>query len=281
MLKNKVEDFKVKNWNYQRFGFHSQILNQFFHCGFFRPCSKNKIDHTFYLFHGGDGDDYQPVQVGLLPLLADLLDQNPQNNIQFVFPYIGKSFLRDHPLDPTRAFTSYFWKELLPFCEASTNTEAKTRYLGGWSMGGRAALSLFMRFSHQFNGVGVHFPTLVKFNYQDPQECRAYGVRQHVRPLELTILVQGFQSEFIDERDFAAHDPLALAKTKAPSLWQEKKIYFDVGQDDEFGLSEGVRELHLILRQHQVPHCFEEVPSGKHDGPFVHAQLPKMLSFIL
>lgn len=281
MLKSRVENLEIKNWNYERYAFQSGVLNQEFHCGFFRPNSKTKIDKTFYILHGGGADDSQPIQVGLLPVFAEMLNLRSHDNIQFVFPYVGNSFLHDHPTLKSKSFSHYFLKELVPVCEVQGLIRAENRFICGWSMGGQAALNMFMRSPEHFGGVGVHFPTLVGFDYNDKNQCEAYALRQKVSEPMMNILVTEFQKEFVDLKDFSNHDPLSLAKSQPAAAWKEKKIYFDVGGDDEFGLSEGVEALHEIFQQKKVVHQFELVPQGKHDGPFIHAQISKMLHYLL
>jgi len=279
MLKTKVENSAVKNWIYERYSFQSKILNQEFHCGLFRPNSTGPIERTIYMLHGGDADDSQVVQAGLLPVLAEILNAKSSTSTQLVFPFVGTSFLHEHPTMKTKSFSEYFMKELIPACE--NQTRAEHRFLCGWSMGGQAALNMFMRAPGCFAGVGVHFPTLIGFDYSDKKQQEAYAHRQKVSEPMLNILVKEFQKEFVDLKDFANHDPLSLAKTQDAALWKEKKIYFDVGDADEFGLSEGALELHKTFKEKNVAHQFELVPEGKHDGYFIHAQISKMLSYLL
>lgn len=165
MLKNKVEESQVNNWHYERFAFQSDILAKDLHCGFLRRRPAAQITKTLYLLHGGGADDTQAVQAGLLPVLGTLLEHH--HDIQVVMPYIGSSFLHDHPNQKEKSFSKYFQEEILPTCEASTQTRADSRFLCGWSMGGQAALNMFLREAGKFAGVGVHFPTLVDFDYTD------------------------------------------------------------------------------------------------------------------
>lgn len=279
MLKNQIEKSQIGLWSYERYSFHSEVLGQDFHCGIFRQGPAGQITRTFYLLHGGSADDTQAVQAGLLPVLADLLKDQP--GTQIVLPYVGNSFLHDHPTTKNKSFSHYFLQELVPACERGTQTRSESRFIGGWSMGGHAALNMFMRHAAEFKGVGTHFPTLVDFNYNDPQQAEAYAVRLNVADNMMAILVGEFQKEFIDLKDFNSHNPLALAREKASSDWSQKRIYFDVGQSDEFGLQEGGGALHQILQQKKVTHQFESVPQGKHDGPFLHAQVGKMIKYLL
>lgn len=280
-LKDKVETLSIKNWNYERFVFQSRLLKQDFHCGLLRSNTMTPITKSLYVLHGGGADDSQAAQAGLLPVLADILSQHVQENIQVVFPFIGGSFLHDHPSIPEKSFSNYFLQELLPACEEGTTTSSDRRFICGWSMGGQAALNIFLRFPENFGGVGAHFPTLVNFDYTDQEQQNAYSVRQKVGADMMKILVSDFQKEFIDLKDFANHNPLLLAKNRDAATLTHKKIYFDVGQEDEFGLVEGALVLHELLLKKNVAHQFEVVPLGKHDGPFIHARMQKMLKHLL
>ncbi len=281
MLIAKVENYEVKNWGYERWRFHSTILNLEFHIGFFCSNSKAKISRTVYLLHGGNADDTQVVQAGLLPVIVDILSQGSQENIQFVFPYVGTSFLHDHPVLSSKSFSRYFINELIPACEVGTQMQSENRFICGWSMGGHAALNMFMREPDRFGGVGAHFPTLVTFDYTDKKQLAAYARRQQVSDAMLSVLVADFQNEFADFNDFSNFDPLTLARTKDKADWIGKKIYFDIGGQDEFGLSEGAKALHEVLQQKNVSHQFELITEGKHDAHFINSQINKMLNYLL
>jgi S-formylglutathione hydrolase FrmB len=274
MLKHKVEELPVNTWKYERYHFKSAVLGQDLHCGFLRPPESIAITKTLYMFHGGSADDTQAVQAGLLPHFVSLLKNQP---VQIAFPNIGTSFLHDHPTEPQKSFSNYFLKEIIPNAEHGTATQE--RYLCGWSMGGQAALNMFARHPDRFGGVGVHFPTLIPFNYLDNAEAAAYAKRQNITATMLETLVTEFKKEFIDFKDFKRHDPLSLARDKG-SQWQNKKIYFDVGSEDEFGLSEGAQALHEILLDKKVDHYFKVIPQGKHDGPFIYTQIENLFNYL-
>lgn len=281
MFKSRTENKDVSNWVYERYGFRSSLLNQDFHCGLMRPKTGKSMTKTLYILHGGNADDSQAAQAGLLPLIADILTKSAAENVQIVFPYIGTSFLHSHPTIKTKSFSDYFMKELIPACEKDLRVQPEHRLLYGWSMGGQAALNMFMRNSEHFGGVGVHFPTLIGFNYNDKKEQESYAHRQNVGSDMMQVLISEFQKEFVDLADFSNHDPLHLAKLNSTHLGNKKKIYFDVGQEDEFGLSEGARLLHETLLEKKIPHQYELVPQGKHDGTFIYTQAPKLLKYLL
>jgi S-formylglutathione hydrolase FrmB len=227
------------------------------------------------MLHGGNADDTQAAQAGLLPLLSETL---AERSVQIVFPNIGTSFLHDHPTDKKKSFSEYFLNEIVPAAEHGTATQE--RFICGWSMGGQAALNMFARHPERFIGVGAHFPTLVQFDYLNPAEGAAYAARMKVSAPMMDILIGEFKKEFIDFKDFLRHCPLTLAREKAAS-WSGKKIYFDVGSNDEFGLSEGAHALHEILSTKKINHYFKKIPQRKHDGAFIYTQIANLLNYLL
>lgn len=279
MRKTPIESAKIQSWNYERFQFQSKVLAQDFRFGVFHQAPLEQVDTTLYLLHGGGADDTQAVQAGLLTILVDLLTPHPYT--QVVLPFVGNSFLHDHPTEDRKSFSKYFLNELLPLCEQGTKTESKSRYLSGWSMGGHAALNMFMRYPHQFAGAGAHFPTLIAFDYNHPKQAAEYAQRMNVTQDMMNILIGDLQREFVDKNDFAAHNPLELAKKAAANEWAQKKIYFDVGSNDDFGLQEGGQALSQILQQKNIPHHFESVPQGRHDAAFLHGQFSKLIHHLL
>lgn len=279
MIKKQIEKNQVQNHSYERYVLHSAILNQDVHCGILKQVPAEQIQKTIYLFHGGGADDTQTVQAGLLPVLAGLLSTHPET--QIIMPFIGNSFLHDHPTQKSKSYSQYFLKDVIAACESGTQTKACHRYLAGWSMGGQAALNMFFRELSQFAGVGVHFATLVDFNYYDNQQAETYALRQNVTADMLKVLVEEFKKVFLNIEDFNNHNPLSLAKHISRSALENKKIYFDVGLQDEFGLSEGAQALHKILDSKGIPHHFTTLADGKHDGPFIHTQISALLKYLL
>jgi S-formylglutathione hydrolase FrmB len=275
MLKSKVTEQLVNAWKYERFDFKSALLGLDLHCGFFRRADSAPITKTIYMLHGGNADDTQVAQAGLLPHLAETLGQR---NVQIVFPNIGTSFLHDHPTDKKKSFSQYFLNEVIPAAEHGIAT--KERLICGWSMGGQAAMNMFARHPEHFAGVGAHFPTLVPFDYLNPAEGASYAARMKVTAPMMEILVGEFKKEFIDLKDFYRHCPLTLARENA-AAWSDKKIYFDVGSEDEFGLSEGALVLHDILKTKKIEHYFKNIPHGKHDGAFIYTQIANLLNYLL
>jgi S-formylglutathione hydrolase FrmB len=264
------------NFRYQRYRWLSKTLGREVTVGRAIPAqleSETQLTGTVYLLHGGNGDDTQPT--GFLPLIpADA-------GLQIIMPWIGTSFLRHDSASSERSYDDYFLGEVLPWAETATGTSAMNRFIAGYSMGGQAALNTFFRRPELFSGVGAHFPTLIDFDYSHPEAVQSFAARARVVEPWLEILVGGFRTEFRSLSEFVSHDPITLARAIDPERVRGKKIYFDVGGADEFGLFEGARVLDQVLTERHIPHVFGEMPDGRHDAAFLGAQLGKLLGTLL
>jgi esterase/lipase superfamily enzyme len=283
----KVETLSQGPFVYNRYKMTSDVLKKDVHFGTLRflesdGVTERPVNGTLYFFHGGTGDDHQGVDLRLSSLIQnELLESARARGLQIVFPFIAVSFLHKHPTDRTRSFADHFYDEVMPAAERATATRDRTRFIGGLSMGGHAALNAFFRNPDLYAGVGAHFPGVIAYNPFDIREVESYATRVSVAR-ETVDMVNGlFKAEFSDEKDYLAHDPIELLKSLPRDRLQGKKVYLDVGSMDDFGLQEGCRILSDTLFRLDVRHQFEIVSQGRHDAPFVIQQFPKMLSYLL
>ncbi|HUP57967.1 MAG TPA: alpha/beta hydrolase-fold protein [Bdellovibrionota bacterium] len=269
-----IEKSETNLYTYERYPFYSEVLGKEVHWGRLRPRGSREIRGTLYLLHGGSGDDRQFLQL-------QILDQVPSCGFQIVLPFIGGSFLREHSTDACRSYSRYFLEEIVPMAERGTATDASTRVIGGLSMGGQAALNLFFRTPESFAAVGAHFPTLIGFNPWDERDSERYRARMGVDSQSFAILAGDLRSAFDDRADFSSHDPIELCRKVSPEKVSGRKIYFDVGDQDAFGLQEGARILSRALGERGIPHTFEEIAGGKHDAEFVHRRFASLMGQVL
>lgn len=262
-----------ESFRYVRESFHSTFLNGHVSCGIAR--FTEDVSQTIYVLHGGGGDDTQPIQVGFPGLLqGKLLERIQARQAQLVFPNIGRSFLRGD-------FSRYFFDEVIPFAEKDTKTTSETRWIAGYSMGGQAALNAFLRKPEFFAGAGASFPTLIAFDPFDPAQYAAYLERNSVQKPWSELLLADLR-EFSGGVEFAKHDPIALAGADGMSRnLNGKKIFFDVGTLDEFGLQEGARSFARVLTAQGIAHRFDLVPGGRHDAAFLVSRFPVLLDALI
>ena len=69
---------------------------------------------------------------------------------------------------------------------------------------------------------------------------------------------------------FAKNDPIAELK--------RLKIYFDVGNNDDYGFERGAEQLHKLLDSRGVPNEFHVYP-GRHDPQFAMRHFSSVVEF--
>src|ERR1700694_32795 len=112
------------------YSFQSQVLNTGY--SYIRLKLSERPHGTLYLLHGGSGDEKQLIETDVLGRIpAELAETLKKRNIQIVLPYIGKSFLHQHPTLPEHSYSDLFFNELLPAVEADTDTKASSRWIAG------------------------------------------------------------------------------------------------------------------------------------------------------
>lgn len=281
-----VENRLIGGLVYRRSKAHSKLLGEEVHFGWVYPQALNESgvapQGTLYFLHGGSGDDRQAVDSGLLAAVdSELLALLVERRVQIILPYIGGSWLKSSDSLDGKPFDRYFLDEVLPVAERGTKTDCAARMIAGLSMGGQAALSMMFRALDRFSAVAAQAPTLITFDFSNANQASDFFARENVQDPYRQILLQGFASQFRDSEQFGRYDPLKLIQGMSPDQLNSKRIYFNVGSRDEFGLAEGCRELSRILVAKGVQHSFEETKEGRHDSTFFFQGFPKLIRFLL
>ena len=151
-------------------------------------------------------------------------------------------------------YEDYFCKELVPKIDETYNTisSKEGRYIGGYSMGGFAALHISFRHPDMFSKVGGHSPSLFLNEFPDTT------VSQWLYPNESTR----------EERD-----PIYIAKKNE---LEGLKVYLDTGETDVN--IEGCQELFNILIQKGVKADNELFP-GTHSRTYCISYMERYLIF--
>ena len=277
----KIETAKHPRFAYDRFQFFSNQLGLNVHFGRALPDGVSDAQGTIYVLHGGNGDDKQTIEAGLLETLSEkTINSLIQNKIQIVLPWVGATFLSSKTPISHLDYESYFLKELLPLAEPNLRSSPTGRYICGYSMGGQASFNFCMRHPELFQGVGGIFPTFVSFNPFEPHELQDFSARNNIQNPWLDVLKLGFVDNFENAKHFHSHDPLSLLANNNKSLLL-KKIYIGVGGKDQFGLHEGCQVFSKKLSDLKIAHKFELNNDGEHGAPVLKEQFPKMIEALL
>lgn len=252
---------------YKRLSIFSAALGEEMHFGVIRPANPEAIQGTLYLFHGGDGDDRQPIDLGIQG------DARVLKNVQLVLPSIGASCLY--------STESAFFDELVPMIEHETRTRSSTRWVSGYSLGAQAALNAFFRRPEWFKGVGAIAPAIFDMDCFDDQSVAAYAERTESDLSVIRMVVGLFRNEFQTADVFRTYDPIELAKGIDPERLAGKEIYLDSGTLDLFGLCDGVRKLHQILSEKRIEHFSECIEGGRHDALYIRSRFPVLFNKLI
>jgi enterochelin esterase-like enzyme len=220
----------------------SAALNETIGVDVYLPPGYNEAESypVLYLFYGYGGNRSAVFDwLRLHEVADDLIESKQVKPTIIVSPDYGNSFGVDtvpgegrNPGDVDEGnYESYIIDEVIPYIDAhySTISTREDRFIGGFSMGGYAALYLGINYSDLFSKIGAHSAALWDYSSTD---------------------------QFAHQRDWLyaneelrnARDPFRLALEKDLT---KSQIYLDVGSSD--GLA-GVNErFHSLLVSKDIP----------------------------
>ena len=227
---------------------------------------KAKRFPILYELHGlGDNEQFF-VHSGLWNLVEDLRERHALKDFLIATPAGGASFYINAK-DGSARYEDFLLREFFPFVEKKYRVSAgrANRAISGVSMGGYGALHLAFRHPQLFGSVSAHSAALI-------EKLPAFlGTPQSPRSRVLGAV-------FGTPPDVAfwnANSPLALARS---ANLAGLKIYFDCGDQDDYGFDAGAAALDKILRSRKFPDEFHIYP-GRHDPAYFAAHIPASLAF--
>ena len=132
-------------------------------------------------------------------------------------------------------------------------------------MGGYGALHLAFRHPELFSSVSAQSAALVD---------RLPNVFVNVPSSERTRALGAF-GDPPDAAYWEKNSPIALART---ANLAGLKIYFDCGDQDDYGFEAGARALDKVLTSRHILHEFHVYP-GRHDAAYFAAHIPASFEF--
>jgi S-formylglutathione hydrolase FrmB len=219
-----------------------------------------------YELHGlGDNEQFF-VHSGLWNLVEDLRERGEVKDFLIATPAGGAGFYINSKDGKVR-YEDFLLQEFFPFIEKHYHVSPGRahRAISGVSMGGYGALHLAFRHPQLFNSVSAHSAALI-------EKLPAFlGAPQSPRARVLG----GVFGIPPDTAFWNANSPLVLARSANLS---GLKIYFDCGDQDDYGFESGAAALDKILAARKIPHEFHLYP-GRHDPGYFAAHLPASLAF--
>jgi len=227
---------------------------------------KTKHFPILYALHGlGDNEQFF-VHSGLWNLIEDLRDRGELKDFLIATPAAGASFYINSKDGKVR-YEDFLLQEFFPFIEKRYRAAPGRAYRGisGVSMGGYGALHLAFRHPELFSAVSAHSAALIE------KLPNFLGAAQSPR----SRVLGGVFGLPPDTAFWNANSPLTLARTANLSAL---KIYFDCGDQDDYGFDAGAAALDKILTSRKIPHEFHLYP-GRHDPTYFAEHLPASLAF--
>ena len=192
--------------------------------------------------------------------LNRLLDARQSGDFIVLAPSAGHTFYINSA-DGKVKYEDFFMKEFIPQMEKKYRAESTsaTRGITGVSMGGYGALRLAFKYPDEFAAVSAQMPALMA---DLPQDFASGGPGSPGSPMG-DVFGSPFSRSYFERNNvfyFAKHD-------SAASL-NRMKVYFNVGNNDDYGFEQGAEQLDHLLKSRGVPHEFHIYPGG-HDAQFV------------
>jgi S-formylglutathione hydrolase FrmB len=230
---------------------------------------KTQTFPVLYFLHGLGDNEQALFNSGGWEIAEGLRKSSGLGEFLIVTPDGGHSFYINSRDGKVR-YEDFFFREFLPAIERKYRaaTTPNRRALAGVSMGGYGALRYAFQYPSRFAAVAVQMPALLDRLPPALTSGTAHGQGD---------LLSAF-GNVPSEAFWEQNSPLTLARADAAQL-KHLKIYFDCGDQDDFGFTAGARSLDRILNERGVPHEFHIYP-GHHDWQYVAAHFPAVLQFV-
>jgi S-formylglutathione hydrolase FrmB len=228
---------------------------------------KSRQFPVLYFLHGLGDNEQSFIHTGAWNVSEDLRERNEIKGFLIATPYGGASFYINSKDGKTR-YEDFLLQEFFPFIEKHYRVAPGRahRAIAGISMGGYGALHLAFRHPQLFSSVGAHSAALI-------EKLPVFlGPTPNTRRSQVLGEVFGTPP---DDTFWQRNSPLTLART---ADLQGLKIYFDCGDQDDYGFDAGAEALHKILTSRHIPHEYHLYP-GRHDPIYFGEHLPASLEF--
>ncbi|WP_379127739.1 alpha/beta hydrolase [Paenibacillus sp. sgz500958] len=242
----------------QTITFHSVSLDRDMRFNIYLPegYSEERKYPVLYLIHGlGSTETMWMPDLGMNETADQLIAGGKIKPLIMVTPQIDHSFGFNSGIKGY--YSDYISKDLVTFVDNhfSTDVSRDSRYIGGLSMGGWAALHNAFIHPEVFSKAGGHSPALWLDDWTNaPEEHYTLYPSEEARQLR---------------------DPIRLAATED---LQGMKIYLDCGDRDNNKFYEGTEKLYKALQARNIPVEYHAFPGG-HDDAYWKAHESDYLLF--
>jgi S-formylglutathione hydrolase FrmB len=226
---------------------------------------------VLYFLHGLGDNEQTLFNSGGWTLLDGLRNQHKMGDFLIVAPEGRRSFYVNSS-DGTVRYSDFFLQEFVPQIESKYRVRAgrASRAISGVSMGGYGALRFAFAHPELFSAVSAQSAALITESPRQLDAATETGV-----PV-LSVLGPVFGKP-IDAAHWNENSPFVLAKKNVEGL-RKLSIYFNCGQDDNYGFEEGAEALHQELKKEQMKHEYYPYP-GDHSVTYFLSHFAEVMAF--
>jgi S-formylglutathione hydrolase FrmB len=258
---------------------NSRILKYPVHYCVYLPASydsraqKNPPQHypVLYFLHGLGDNEKTLFNSGGWTMLDDLRQHHQMGDFLIVAPEGRKSFYINSA-DGSVRYSDFFLQEFIPLIEKKyrIGKGRSNRAITGISMGGYGALRFAFSHPEMFSAVSAQSAALITESPRELDLAARSGT-----PLG-KVLADVF-GDPIDVPHWNANNPFLLARKNAAAL-RRLAIYFNCGQDDNYGFEKGAAALHEELQKLGVKHEYHLYP-GDHSFTYFMTHFTEVMEF--
>ncbi len=224
-----------------------------------------------YFLHGLGDNEQTLFNSGGWTLLDDLRRQHKVGEFLIAAPEGGRTFYINSA-DGRVRYSDFFLQEFIPLIESKYRIAKgrANRGITGVSMGGYGALRFAFSHPEMFSSVSAQSAALIT---ESPQELDV-GIRSGMQLGKLLATIFG---DPIDVRNWKDNNPFLLAQKNRAAL-RNVRIYFNCGQDDNYGFEKGAAALDEELKKEAVKHDYRPYP-GDHSLTYFLSHFEEVMEF--
>ena len=258
---------------------NSHILKQMVHYCVYLPAAyaagaaqrPPKRYPVLYFLHGLGDNEQTLFNSGGWTLLEDLRNEHKMGDFLIVAPEGRRSFYINSA-DGSVRYNDFFLQEFLPHIESKYRIRPGRagRAISGISMGGYGALRFAFAHTELFSAVSAQSAALITESPQTLDSVSRTGA-------PLAGVLGAVFGRPINVSHWNENSPFVLAKRNAAAL-KKVAIYFNCGQDDNYGFEKGAAALHDELQKESIRHEYRPYP-GDHSLTYFLSHFAEVMEF--
>jgi len=256
---------------------NSRILKRVIHYCVQLPPGYDANEHSprrypvLYFLHGLGQNEQTLFNTGGWNLIEDLRQQHKIGDFLMVAPEGMRSFYVNSA-DGSVRYSDFFLREFMPYIESKYRIRPgrEGRAITGVSMGGYGALRFAFAHPELFSAVSAQSAALMTASAQELDAAEHSGAP--IAKLLGTVFGQP-----VDVTHWKENSPFVLAKKNEARL-RKLAIYFNCGQEDDYGFEKGAQALHQQLQAEGIRHQYHLYP-GDHSLTYFLAHIGETMEF--